>query len=166
MTSSQSLERVASALYEKHLPLLVNIAIFRFHIPREDALAVTHDAFVSFMRAGRGVRDPERWLVAAICNTSRQYLRDHRSTADTLDGDVPLATDVDAVLRCIDAAKVLAQLSPVCREILTHHYLEGWSAREIGEIRETTTRFAEREIHRCLENARRVLREDDDAPRA
>lgn len=164
MTSAVPLERLAESLYERHVPLLVNIAMHRFGIPQTEALGVVHDTFVSFMRVGSNVRQPEKWLVAAVCNSSRQYLRDHIAPA-AIEGDaVDLSTDVDAVLRCLDAARLLTRLSPVCRDVLEAHYLRGHSAREIGEFRETSTRYAEREIHRCLENARRLLKGGNDAP--
>jgi RNA polymerase sigma factor (sigma-70 family) len=163
MSQPPSLESLASSLYETHAPLLMNIAIRKYGVPRSEALTVTHDTFVSFMRVGVRVRNPRRWLIAAVCNSSRQYLRDHDEPPRGGLEEADLATEVDTVLGCIDAAKLLSQLSPICRKVLEDHYLMGHSAREIGETRDTTTRYVEREIHRCLENARRIILEDDHA---
>src|SRR5438105_8674319 len=63
------------AVYEDHLRLLVGTAVDRFRISEADAETLAHDVFLAYFLKADQVLDSTSWLVAAMCNASRSYLR-------------------------------------------------------------------------------------------
>src|ERR1051326_8662981 len=63
------------SIYAAYVPLLRRIAIFKFRVPRCDADALVHDVFATYLANPANVRDLHPYLIGAICNASRQYLR-------------------------------------------------------------------------------------------
>jgi len=123
-----------------------------------------HDVMVSFLANETTVREPEKWLVAAICNASRHYWRRHSRDevfCELSDAafDTPAAAEApdDRIALELTAAMVLDQVSPRCRETLRLHYFEGLTAPELASAFSTTRRYAEYLIHKCLRRALRVF---------
>src|SRR5581483_7297737 len=62
-------------VYEENFRLLVGMAVDRFRISQSDAEGLAHEVFLSyFLKAGE-VIDSRAWLLSAICNASKHYLR-------------------------------------------------------------------------------------------
>jgi hypothetical protein len=63
------------SIYSSYAPLLRRIAMFKFGVPRADADPLVHDVFATYLANPTNVRDLHPYLIGAICNASRQYLR-------------------------------------------------------------------------------------------
>jgi DNA-directed RNA polymerase specialized sigma24 family protein len=63
------------AIYDKHASLLLAIIVDKFAIAAIDAQTLVHEAFLSFFMNMDDVRDVRAWLVGAVCNASRTFLK-------------------------------------------------------------------------------------------
>src|ERR1700744_4153618 len=67
---------VIERVYLEHAPLLRRVAVRKFGIPPTDADTLVHDVFAAYIANPGAVRsDLRAWLIAAICNVSRNYWR-------------------------------------------------------------------------------------------
>ena len=67
---------VIERVYLEHAPLLRRVAIRKFSIPTADADTLVHDVFAAYIANPGAVRsDLRAYLIAAICNASRNYWR-------------------------------------------------------------------------------------------
>src|SRR2546429_453908 len=78
-TGSSSFEDV----YLTYAGRLRKIAIGKFHIPPSEAETLVHDVFATYIMHAASVRAVEPYLIGAICNASRYYLR-RSDAADAL----------------------------------------------------------------------------------
>jgi RNA polymerase sigma factor (sigma-70 family) len=156
-TASQSIE----TLYREHRSLLLYLSCRRFGVPENDAESLIQEVFVSYLLRSSEIAKVRAWLVAAICNASRYYLRT-RGRMEPLPDDYSTKSDPssdsldDRFALEMTIQKVLGYLQPKCRDTLRMHYFEGRSASEIAIVLETTTRYAEKMIHKCLQRAREI----------
>src|SRR5947209_8291350 len=135
--------RTDPGFYVSYAPLLRRIAMRKFGVPRGDAEALAHDVFATYLANPKNVRDVHSYLIGAICNASRQYLRrDNRERALFCGEPVCAATPsdevVDGVVRNALVNAVFAHLGPSCRDTLRRTYLAGESAPSIARSRNTT----------------------------
>ncbi len=158
-----STERDPAAVYLQHRRLLLYVAINKFRVPDADAENLLQDVFVSFLQSGRHVENVRAWLVAAVCNASRHYWRMHQRI-EQLPDDVVERIDPGSqhlaeqfALR-MTVKQALGYLAPRCRETLRLHYFEGRSASDVAIVLETTSRYAEKLIHNCLQRVRETYR--------
>jgi RNA polymerase sigma factor (sigma-70 family) len=145
-------------VYVAYRHFLVRLARGEFRVPEEDAEAIVHEIFVSYIRGGRSVADRRAWLVAAVCNASRTYWRRRAKFSDAAGRDGN--DDGDAARRVENTTRVsqiLRRLSDRDQRILRLHYLEGHSAGEIARILDTTPRYAEKLLHLSLTRARKLF---------
>jgi len=63
------------AVYDTNAPLLRKIAIAKFGIPANDAADLVHDVFATYLVSPARVAELRPYLIGAICNASRSYLR-------------------------------------------------------------------------------------------
>jgi len=174
-------------LVRRHLPAAHGAALVVLGDPA-DAEDACQDAFVAALRRIEDCRPEEKfrpWLLTIVRNRAIDLRR--RSIvrrADSLDepaaggGDAPatqVATRAGGPLHDAERADArahlqaaLATLTPVRRDVVLLHDLEGWSHREIGEhlgLAEGTVRahlfWARRDLRRRLSAEWR--RETDDA---
>lgn len=128
----------------------------RFGIPEEDAENLLHDIFTSLIRCGAVVEDAEKWLIGAACNASRFYWRKQREESAVPDQLwVESGAEQEVALD-----QILDRLPERAREVLRLKYLEGLSGNEIAERYGTSPEYAHVLIHRSLEKARALARED------
>ncbi|HEV8436075.1 MAG TPA: helix-turn-helix domain-containing protein [Thermoanaerobaculia bacterium] len=67
---------VIERVYLEHSPLLRRVAVRKFGIPPSDADTLVHDVFAAYIANPGAVRsDLRAYLIAAICNASRNYWR-------------------------------------------------------------------------------------------
>lgn len=156
-------ERDPAALYLEHRRLLLHVAINKFRVPDADAENLLQDVFVSFLQSGRRVENVRAWLVAAVCNASRHYWRMHSRTEQLPENVVERADPcsqhlAEQVALRMTVKQALGYLPQRCRETLHLHYFEGRSASDVANVLETTSRYAEKLIHNCLQRVRETYR--------
>lgn len=149
-------------IYDEHYGLLYGMATLRFRIPADDAASVVHDVMLSFVQAGDEVHHAEKWLVGAICNASRHYWRRRRRDDARIEAfereRQPVEGGIDGLVVRITVNEVLGHLHERCRKALILRYAQGYSTRELAQELETTARYAEKMIYKCLQRAREILR--------
>ena len=148
-------------LYVQYRILLLSVACRKFRVPEGDAEALLQEVFLSFLQSGSRIDNVRAWLVAAMCNASRHYLRSH-GRLDPLPEDYLEYSDPgshalpEKRAMEITIQQALGYLQPRCRETLRLHYFDGRSAAEVARELETTTRYAEKLIHNCLKRVREI----------
>jgi RNA polymerase sigma factor (sigma-70 family) len=143
--------------YETHWPLLRSVAARKFRVPDDDIQELVQDVFVSFVRHHARIRDERSWLVAAICNASRDYWIRKGAASSALEWTFdPLVTS-DADVDRLDVAAVLAQLSGRCAEVLRLRFFDGWSTDEVAIRLGITPNNVKQIVHRCKANARALF---------
>lgn len=153
-----------AALVERYLRAAYAVALARTGEPA-DAEDVVQDAFLAALERLADCREPERfggWLLEIVRNRALNHVRG-RTVRDA----IPLETieiaargagpekDAERAALRDDLMAALAGLSPVQRDVVLLHDLEGWRHAEIGArlgFPEGTARFH-------LHQARRALRE-------
>src|SRR6266496_788227 len=63
------------AIYEQNYDLLVRTAIKHYHISELDAEALAHEVFLSYFLKAHDVINLRAWLVSAVCNAAKAFLR-------------------------------------------------------------------------------------------
>jgi RNA polymerase sigma factor (sigma-70 family) len=148
------------ALYHEHRTLLLYIATHKFRVPDQEAEAVLHDVFLSYMLKETVVENARSWLVAATCNACRTWLR-RRLRITELPPDIAdrllSPGDEESVIRTQMLRETLARLTAKQREILRRHYYEGETAREIATSTGRSVGGVEKAIFAALQRIRKLL---------
>jgi DNA-directed RNA polymerase specialized sigma24 family protein len=149
------------SIYASYAPLLRRIAVFKFGVPRADADALVHDVFATYLANPANVRELHPYLIGAICNASRQYLRRNASEraifCDAADcGATPGDEMVDGVIRTLVINSTLARMGDSCRDTLRRFYLAGETAPAIAASRNTSANYIFRLLHFCRKRARAI----------
>ncbi len=145
-------------LYTAYAPLLRKIAVRKFNVPRSDADALVHDVFATYLVNQEAVRELHPYLIGAICNAARKYLRkEDRERALTCDQEPCAATPDDAlldeVLRNITIRNTLAKLGEPCRDALRRFYMQGETTAAIAAARNTSAGYIRRLLTFCRTRA-------------
>ena len=145
------------AVYNAHVPLMIGMAVERFHIAHTDAQTLAHQIFLVYFLKPEDVRDLRAWFVGAMSNACRHYLR-------TRARDVALPPDIvnqpdpdfpaDLLPNRVAARQAFSCLTSRCQLALQLHYLEGYSIPEIAAQLHTTPAYAKKLVSRCLQQAR------------
>lgn len=156
LPESKRADRVEQ-LYRLYFNLMLYLSSQRFRVPEGDAEALIHEVFLAFLANSAEVRDPRAWLVGSICHASRHYWRVRgrtESISEQHDRSDPASTAIaDSVATKISVRDTLSRLQEKCRQTLQLHYFEGCSAIEVARELDTTPRYAEKLIHKCLKRA-------------
>ena len=163
--SRAAIERV----YLDHALLLRRVAVRKFGIPKTDAETLVHDVFAAYIANPGAVRTNLRaYLVAAICNASRNYWRSHRMYERFF---VPGRGEEDEETRPPDDAffeglslhlvisATLARLGDRCRDVLRRYYLEGEDSHSIATTLDTSPANVNYIMFVCRKKARRIYDE-------
>lgn len=145
------------ALYDEHVPLLIGLAVDRYHLSEADAQTLAHEVFLAYFLKAEEVRDVRAWLVGAICNAARQFLR--RTGRDVaLPDDLAKTPDPrympDSLPDQIAAKEAFACCTARCQLALRLRYIEGYTIAEIAAELKTTPKYAQNLVSRCLQQAR------------
>jgi RNA polymerase sigma factor (sigma-70 family) len=146
------------ALYHKHFHLLVGVGVDRFHIEEGDAKTLAQEIFLAYFLKAETVRDVRAWLIGAMFNASKQYMR-KRSRDVALPPDIVNEPDPrlnrisDILPDQLAARQAFACVSARCQLALRLRYLEGYSIAEVAAELHTTPRYAQNLIARCLRQA-------------
>jgi RNA polymerase sigma factor (sigma-70 family) len=163
LPATASLPWRASAVFEEtyleHAPLLRKIAIRRFGIARAEAETLVHDVFATYLTHASSVRATTPYLVGAICNASRQYLRRAHAETVLFCGEVPCAATpgealTEEVHRKIILSRVLARIGKRCRDLFHRYYMQGETSRQIADAFDTTPATILVFLHTCRRRAR------------
>jgi len=149
-----------AATYEEHYGLLVGIAVERFGIPHADAETLVQEVFLELLIHAARVRDRRAWLIGAIYNASKNYLR-RAQRVEPLPEHGPDPADpryarVDEQWPAeLAAREAFSRLTPRCQLALRLRYIEGHTIPSIARILDTTSRYAAKLVRRCLQLAHR-----------
>jgi len=147
--------------YTRTGSLLLYLAHVRFEIALPDAEALVQDAFVKWLRDYEAIRDPRGWLIAAVCNASRNHHRDHRR-------EVPLPLDFDRwsdpgaeeelnrIPTRLAVSAAITRLDERCAEMLYRHHVDHESLREIADTFAIKPSYAKLLLHLCRKRAREL----------
>ena len=163
LTTASAVETAADELYTSEAPLLRYVAMAKFRVPREDADALVHDVFTTYLARATTVRNPRPYLVGAICNAARHYWRERKNEEDALakcDLVLPPQPELvpDTLGRKLLLATTLSRIGSKCRDLLRRYYLEGESTASIASSRDTSSDYILFLLHRCRKSARSVVR--------
>ncbi|HEX9160803.1 MAG TPA: sigma-70 family RNA polymerase sigma factor, partial [Thermoanaerobaculia bacterium] len=99
-------------------------------------------------------------LIGAICNATRYYLRTRARARAVGLGDLIADEPDPSSMRLIDelpdalvARECFACLTARCQLALRLRYLEGYSVPEIAEELQTSAKYAQKLVSRCLQQA-------------
>ena len=152
-------------LYIEHAPVLRRVAIRKFSVPPAEAEALVHDVFISCLLTARNVRtDLRAYLIAAMCNASRNYWRSRRSEDRVFTGEEPASDAVtedlfDGLAVNMVVASTLARIGKRCSEVLRRYYLKGEDTPTIAAALETTRSNVNYMMHVCRKRARTIYEE-------
>lgn len=147
-------------VYREMAVLLRRLAIHRFKIPPQDADALVHDVFTTYITQRTSVRSIRGYLIGGICNACRQYWRERKNNDavfTSLDEERASHPEfVDHVVLQVALGSTLARLGSRCRETLRRYYLEGQSTADIASEMNTSSSNVLKILHDCRKTAREV----------
>jgi RNA polymerase sigma factor (sigma-70 family) len=158
------------AVYEDNYRLLVGTAVEHFHIAEIDAQTLAHEVFLAYFLKAREVMDSRAWLISAICNASKYYLRVRARQVPLLSGieEMPDPQHLDERLADqIAAREAFSCVTARCQLALRLRYFEGYSIPEIAAELNTSPKYAQKLVSRCLHQAQcRYMKKGDGDDRA
>ena len=155
-------------VYLEHAFLLRRVAVRKFQVPEDDAETLVHDVFITYLADPTVVRSNLRaYLIAAICNASRNYWRSKRTHdrffVDTDPAHEPLEPPdesfFDGLSLHLVIGAMLARLGDRCRDVLRRYYLEGEDTQTIAGALGTTPSNVNYMTHVCRKKARSIYDE-------
>lgn len=149
-----------AAIWKRNYHLMVSVAVKKFHICESDAETLAQEVFVDFLLKGAHIEDQRGWLVGAICNASRYYLRlraRSESLPDTIaeEPDPQLARVLDMWPDQLAAREAISLTTARCQLVLHLRYVEGYSIPELAKELGTTKKYASKLVGECLRQAQR-----------
>lgn len=159
---------VVERVYLEHSPLLRRIAVRKFGVPAADADTLVHDVFAAYIANPGAVRsDLRAYLIAAICNASRNYWRSKEmqerffvaTDEPREDSSVADESFFEGLSLHLVMGATLARLGQRCRDVLRRFYFEGESAGSIAEALETSSGNVHYILHVCRKKARFIYEE-------
>ncbi|HEV2721513.1 MAG TPA: sigma-70 family RNA polymerase sigma factor [Thermoanaerobaculia bacterium] len=150
-------------VYLRYAPTLRKIAVRKFRIPIGEAESLVHDVFATYFMHAASVNAVEPYLIGAICNASRYYLR-RSDAADALFcsetpcmalPDRPLQEEID---RKLLLARILAGVGRRCRDLLHRYYVNGETTSAIACAIDSTPGTVLVFLHKCRKRALETYR--------
>jgi len=165
-TTSSAPKRTAAAdaaaafeeVYLLYAAKLRKIAVRKFHVPIPEAETLVHDVFATYITHAAAVRDVERYLVGAICNASRRWLKRADAADELFCGEGPCAATagdalLDEIARKLLLSRMLAGSGSRCRALLQRYYLNGETTSAIAETMHSTPATVLVFLHKCRKRA-------------
>lgn len=151
------------SLYTEYGLLLRTIAMRRYHVPPDDAEALVHDIFASYLERSAYVRDVKGWLLGAIGNASSNYVRKRKPESqllpeheEAIDGQTEAR--IEGWMRHVTVTAMLSRLGDKCRETLRRYYLREESKEAIAEHLDTSPAYVLQLLVTCRKRAQEILR--------
>jgi RNA polymerase sigma factor (sigma-70 family) len=145
-------------VYLLYAARLRKIAVRNFGIPISEAETLVHDVFATYIMQAASVRAVERYLVGAICNASRHYLRRSDAADALFCGETPCAATpsdalLDEVARKLLLGRLLRGVGCRCRDLLHRYYVNGETTKAIAEALDSTPGTVLVYLHKCRKRA-------------
>jgi RNA polymerase sigma factor (sigma-70 family) len=145
--------------YLRFAPRLRKIAVRKFHIQHGEAETLVHDVFATFLLHAASVQHVEPYLIGAICNAARHYLRRSDAADALFCAEVPcLATADDAIVQEVErkllVSRLLGRVGVKCRELLERYYVHGDTTHAIAAAFRSTPGSILVLLHQCRKRAR------------
>jgi DNA-directed RNA polymerase specialized sigma24 family protein len=149
--------------YLKYAPRLQRIAIRRFGVDAADAEVLVQDVFTTYFQHARDVEMVEPYLIGAICNASRNFLRRSFASKALFCGEQPCAaTPDDALLdelaRKALLAQMLARVGVGCRDLLQRFYVNGEGTESLAGVFAMTRGSVKVKLFKCRQRALEAYR--------
>ena len=159
-------EAAAAAFEETYLrlgPRLQKIAMKKFGIAFGDAEMLVQDVFTTYFMHADDVEKLEPYLIGAICNASRNYLRRAGAAKALFCGERPCAaTPDDGLLKRLERkallSRVLARIGARCRDLLERFYVHGEGTEAIAEDLDLTRGTVLVNLYKCRQRALEAYR--------
>lgn len=147
------------AVYNQNVPLMIGVAVDRFHISESEAQTLAHQVFLAFFLKVDDIRDRRAWFLGAICNACRHYQRMRARDVElppeiTNKPDPEFNRITDSLPDTLAGREAFACLTSRCQLALRLHYLDGYSIPEIAAQLHITNGYAKKLVARCLRQAR------------
>jgi RNA polymerase sigma factor (sigma-70 family) len=158
-----STEEAFESLYTQYGLLLRTIAMRRYRVPPDDAEALVHDVFASYLERSAQVRDAKPWLTGAVKHASLNYWRKRKPEAPLLAEHEEAADEAaeerfEQWERTSTIASIFARLGERCRETLRRYYLREETKECIAKELETSPGNVLQLLVTCRRRAQEVLR--------
>lgn len=144
--------------YLRYAPRLQRIAISRFRIEAGDAEVLVQDVFTTYFQHAANVEMLEPYLIGAICNASRNYLRRSFASKALFCGEQPCAATADDALldelaRKTLLSKMLARVGEPCRDLLRRFYVNGDGTEVLARVFNITRPAVKVKLFKCRQRA-------------
>lgn len=148
----------AECAYLRYAPILRRLALRRYDIPLGDVDALVNDVFATYLTKPDEVRNLESYLIAGICNASRDYWRERNRevSLDTVE-DFSVADALEGLPERLLLAAALARLRERCRTVLCRYYFDGEKTETIAEEINTSPSNVLYLLHQCRQRAKRIV---------
>ena len=148
-------------LYIEYGVLLRSIAMRRYNIPPDDAEALVHDIFMAYLQRREHVRELKGWLIGAIGNASKDYLRRRKREEPLLpehDEKADQAAEERAERWMVNmtVATVVSRLGEKCRETLRRYYFHEESKESIAQQLSTSPAYVLQLLVTCRRRVREI----------
>lgn len=149
--------------YLQYAPRLQRIAIRRFRIEPGDAEVLVQDVFTTYFQHAADVERLEPYLIGAICNASRNYLRRSSAAKALFCGEEPCAATPDGALldelaRKTLLSQMLARVGPPCRDLLRRFYVNGDGTEVLARAFNITRPAVKVKLFKCRQRALEAYR--------
>ena len=149
--------------YLRYAPRLQRIAIRRFRIEAGDAEVLVQDVFTTYFQHAADVERLEPYLIGAICNASRNYLRRSSASKALFCGEQPCAaTPDDALLNELERktllSKMLARVGGDCRDLLHRFYVNGEGTEVLAQAFGMKRESVKVKLFKCRQRALEAYR--------
>ena len=145
-------------VYLRYAARLRKIAVRKFSIPVTEAESLVHDVFATYFMHASSVHAVEPYLIGAICNASRHYVRRSDAADALFCGETPCAATpgdalLDEVARKLLLSRMLAGVGSRCRELLQRYYWNGETTKAIADTLDSTPGSILVYLHKCRRRA-------------
>ena len=149
--------------YLQYAPRLQRIAMRKFRIDAGDAEVLVQDVFTTYFQHARDVERLEPYLIGAICNASRNYLRRTSRSEALFCGEQPCAATADQALldeleRKTLLSQMLARVGTPCRDLLRRFYVNGDGTEVLAEAFSITRGSVKVKLFKCRQRALEAYR--------
>lgn len=149
--------------YLQYAPRLQRIAVRRFGVDVGDAEVLVQEVFTTYFQHAADVEKLEPYLIGAICNASRNYLRRSSASKALFCGEQPCAaTPDDELLSEIERktllSQMLARVGGPCRDLLRRFYVNGEGTEVLAEAFGITRPAVKVKLFKCRQRALEAYR--------
>lgn len=150
--------------YLQYAPRLQRIAMKKYGIGPADAEVLVQDVFMTYFQHAKDVERLEPYLIGAICNASKNFLRrvvSSRAVFSSEEHPCP-ATPRDALLHEIERkrllSQVLARIGCRCRDLLQRFYVNGEGTDVLAADLDLTRGTVKVNLFKCRQRALEAYR--------